>query len=189
MPAPSSEVAVPPGAGGSATAQLARSARPRLALQDGPPVAAVSRTPTIGRTGAQALARALGTEVEEEPDGSRSVTFPAPGEPAGFAGAGREGAVPAGAGRAGAVPDFVPFSTAPMTVSRDVEIEEIVTDAGPSAGGASASAPAGAGAAPPPAAAPAPELDMDEIADTVIDKLRREMLIERELGGGAMDLI
>ena len=29
----------------------------------------------------------------------------------------------------------------------------------------------------------------EEIADTVIEKLRRELLIERELGGGAKDLI
>jgi hypothetical protein len=32
-------------------------------------------------------------------------------------------------------------------------------------------------------------MDVDEIAETVIEKLRHEMLIERELGGGAMDLI
>jgi hypothetical protein len=32
-------------------------------------------------------------------------------------------------------------------------------------------------------------MDVDEIAETVIEKLKREMLIERELGGGAMDLI
>jgi hypothetical protein len=32
-------------------------------------------------------------------------------------------------------------------------------------------------------------MDVDEIADTVIEKLRRELLLEQELGGGAMDLI
>jgi hypothetical protein len=32
-------------------------------------------------------------------------------------------------------------------------------------------------------------VDVDELAEHVIDKLRREMLIERDLGGGAMDLI
>jgi hypothetical protein len=79
-------------------------------------------------------------------------------------------------------PDYIPFSTAPVTVSRDIGEESASPAPAGSAGSASASAA--------PAAAPAGgEVDVDEIADTVIDKLRREMLIERELGGGAMDLI
>jgi hypothetical protein len=58
--------------------------------------------------------------------------------------------------------------------------------------GASAASSAISGATPsptPPPPSPAAGADVEEIADTVIEKLRREMLIERELGGGAMDLI
>ena len=50
------------------------------------------------------LARALGTRAETEPDGTQSISFPAPGSPAAETGDG--------------IPDYVPFSTAPVTVSR-----------------------------------------------------------------------
>ena len=69
-------------------------------------------------------------------------------------------------------PPFVPFSTAPRTVSRLVD-----------------DAPAPAQPAPPAQHAATPVLDVDEVAETVIDKLRRELLIEREQAGGSMDLI
>jgi hypothetical protein len=42
--------------------------------------------------------------------------------------------------------------------------------------------------AAPSAAGPA-AVDMEALAETVIDKLRRELLIEREQSGGSMDLI
>jgi hypothetical protein len=64
---------------------------------------------------------------------------------------------------------FAPFSTAPMTVSR------VETEAPPQP------------AVEPQATAPAP--DIDEIAENVIEKLRRELLIEREQAGGPMELM
>jgi hypothetical protein len=146
-----------------------------VGLSDAPPAAPVSQTPVIGPTSAARLARALGTYAETEADGTQSVSFPAPG-------------APSGAG----VPDYVPFSTAPVTVSSAPTGATLsrVEDEPPSS--SSSSSTASSSAAPPPSPAPpapAAGVDVDEIADTVIDKLRREMLIERELGGGAMDLI
>jgi hypothetical protein len=58
----------------------------------------------------------------------------------------------------------VPFSTAPRTATLS----------------RSPAAPA-----PPPEP---PKVDVDQIAETVMDKLRRELLIEREQSGGAWDL-
>jgi hypothetical protein len=106
----------------------------------------------------------------------------------------------------GGVPAYVPFSTAPVTVSRDAlggigsQIEhaagdllhhaeqagEHAVDQGSSALSSAASSLPHPTPAPP---APAAGMDVDEIADTVIEKLRRELLLEQELGGGAMDLI
>jgi len=123
----------------------------------------------IGPTGADRLARAVGAPIEEELDGSHSLAFPTPGAPA-----------------------YVPFSTAPVTVSRAVMIDEIDVDTPPPSPStdASSTAPSDTTARPAQAQpAGAPAVDMDELADNVIDKLRRELLIERELGGGAMDLI
>jgi hypothetical protein len=77
------------------------------------------------------------------------------------------------------MPEYVPFSTAPRTVSRAETSEEApvapasTTPSQPLQSGAD-----GGG-----------HVDMDAIAETVIDKLRREMLIEREQAGGPMDLI
>lgn len=164
-----------------------------MALHDSAPAAPVSQTPVIGATSAARLARALGTRAQTEPDGTQSISFPAPGSPA-------------GAAPEDGIPGYVPFSTAPVTVSRST-LDDIRSSASSAAGGlighgaeaahglidSGASAASSAlGAAPPPAPAPpapAAGMDVDEIADTVIDKLRRELLIERELGGGAMDLI
>jgi hypothetical protein len=101
----------------------------------------------------------------------------------------------------------VPFSTAPVTVSRS-PLDDLRSSASSAASsvvghgasaaeglidqGASAASSAVSSAPPPPAPAPPAAgagMDVDEIADTVIEKLRHELLIERELGGGAMDLI
>jgi hypothetical protein len=41
----------------------------------------------------------------------------------------------------------------------------------------------------PPAPAAAPQVDVDQLAETVIEKLRRELLIEREQSGGPMELM
>ena len=74
----------------------------------------------------------------------------------------------------------MPFSPAAQTVSRAED-----------APGADTAAPASTTPSLPveTGAATAAAVDMDAIADTVIDKLRRELLIEREQAGGPMDLI
>jgi hypothetical protein len=173
----------------TAPVQVARAARPRLALHDSAPAAPISQTPVIGATSAARLARAVGAHAESEPDGTQSITFPAPGSP------------PAGDADPG-IPGYLPFSTAPVTVSRradDLGSPAIAPSASSASGGVVARVAEtesdhddnhSNGAHPSshaPAAAPA--LDVDEIADTVIEKLRRELLVERDLGGGAMDLI
>jgi hypothetical protein len=128
---------------------VSRAAREESLPDDEPAVAGAG-------TSAARLARALGTEVGYDDSGNVTVEMP---------------------GAESAAPPFVPFSTAPRTVSRAE-----VAEAPP--------APAAAqdGAAPAGAAAPG-EVDVDALAETVIDKLRRELLIEREQSGGSMDLI
>jgi hypothetical protein len=181
----------------AAAPSVARTPRPRVALHDAPAPEPVSQPAAIGAISAQRLARALGTRPTTEPDGTQSVTFPTPGGPA-----------PA---QQGAPSDYVPFSTAPVTVSRDFlgdvghaaadaashaagsaishaeTAAEGVVDHGAAAASSALDAAAPGPSAPPPA--PGAGMDVEDIADAVIDKLRREMLIERELGGGAMDLI
>ncbi len=72
-----------------------------------------------------------------------------------------------------------PFSTAPRTVTRALAEESV-----PAAEAASTTA------ATPPAAAPTPQaVDIDQITETVIDNIRRELLVEREQAGGPMDLL
>jgi hypothetical protein len=79
-----------------------------------------------------------------------------------------------------------PFSTAPRTVTRG-----LAGEAGPVASAAAESAPAASVTTPAaPAAAPSPQgVDIDHITETVIDNIRRELLIEREQAGGPMDLL
>jgi hypothetical protein len=133
-------------------ARIARISRPRVELQDSAPEAPVSETPAMtGGTSAARLARALGTEVVIDADGNQTVE----------------------------APPYVPFSTAPRTISR----------AEPSA---TSDAHTPASTTPPsePASPAKPsEVDVDALADTVIEKLRRELLTERERSGAPMDLI
>jgi len=63
-----------------------------------------------------------------------------------------------------------PFSTAPVTVAR----AETSDTPAPS---------------PAPASTESSTVDVDAIAETVIDRLKRELLVEREQAGGPMDLI
>ncbi|HET8758333.1 MAG TPA: hypothetical protein VFM58_20105, partial [Solirubrobacteraceae bacterium] len=124
----------------------------RIDLQPSAPEPPVSETPAIRGTNPERLARMLGTEVTHDEQGNATV----------------------------AMPDYVPFSTAPRTVSR---AETDVPSHAEPASSTTTSPPLEA------AAAEAPAVDMDAIADTVIDKLRRELLVEREQAGGPMDLI
>ncbi len=93
----------------------------------------------------------LGTEVVTDAEGNATVEMPAQGPG----------------------PPFVPFSTAPRTVSR-ASAPEQPTPAPPAEAAAAATKAAG--------------VDVDEIADTVIERLRRELIVDRERAGGPMDL-
>jgi hypothetical protein len=109
----------------------------------------VSETPAIRGTSPERLARMLGAEVQHDAEGNPTVEMPG----------------------------YVPFSTAPVTVSR----AETTAEASPSA----STTPESNLQSPTAAAA----VDVDAITDNVIEKLRRELLIEREQAGGPMDLI
>jgi hypothetical protein len=122
-------------------------------LQPTPPEPPVSETPAIRGTNPERLARMLGTEVAHDEHGNATVSMP----------------------------DYVPFSTAPRTVSR-VDTQSPSTSTYEPASTATSQPLEGA-------APEAPAVDMDAIAETVIDKLRRELLVEREQAGGPMDLI
>ena len=130
-------------------------ARPRLGLQAAEAEPAVSETPALRGTNPERLARMLGTEVEVDAAGNQTVAMP--GHP------------------------FIPFDTAPRTVSR-AEVAETATP--PAA--VTPDTPA-AGPAPPEPTAPA--VDVEQITETVIETLRRELVIEREQAGGPMDLM
>jgi hypothetical protein len=95
--------------------------------------------------------------------GQATVEFPAPGAP------------------------FGPFDTTPHTVSR-AEVSEAAEASPPPATTGTPSSQDGAAPAPEGGAG-APAVNMDELAENVIDRLRRELLIEREQSGGPMDLM
>jgi hypothetical protein len=121
-------------------------------VQPSPAPPPVSETPAIRGTSPERLARMLGTEVAHDEHGNPTVSMP----------------------------EYVPFSTAPRTVSR-AETSKEATPTPPAS--TTPSVPLESGAET------GGGVDMDAIAETVIDKLRREMLIEREQAGGPMDLI
>ncbi|HEX5619162.1 MAG TPA: hypothetical protein VFX51_12115 [Solirubrobacteraceae bacterium] len=121
-------------------------------VQPAAPEPPVSETPAIRGTNPERLARMLGTEVTHDEQGNATVSMP----------------------------DYVPFSTAPRTISR-AEASDVPSAPEPAS---TVSASPVEGAAPE-----APAVDVDAIAETVIDKLRRELLVEREQAGGPMDLI
>jgi hypothetical protein len=132
-----------------------------MAVRDGAPEAPVSSAPVVAGFPA-AIARAgLGT-VGDERGGTQTVTF--------------------------GVPDYVPFSTAPMTVSRDVA--EAAPEAAPapepepaaSGGTAAAATPAPAPAAPSGTAGGG---DPDKMFEDLYDRLKRELLLEQEQLGQA----
>ncbi len=78
---------------------------------------------------------------------------------------------------------LAPFSTAPRTVTRALDSETTVAS--------EAATPAATVSTPSaPPAAPTPQaVDIDQITETVIDNIRRELLVEREQAGGPMDLL
>jgi hypothetical protein len=74
------------------------------------------------------------------------------------------------------------FSTAPRTVTRAAAD----ATAPPQAAYEPAAVVSHTPEAGPP---PPPKVDIDHITETVIDNIRRELLIEREQAGGPMDLL
>ena len=136
-----------------------------MQLHDAPAPVAVSRTPAVLGTSAQSLARAIGAEVSYAEDGTPGIQFPEPG------------------GSPGGAAPYVPFSTAPRTVSR--------VDTAASNGGQATAATH----APPsaltdnhkdsPGAAPA--LDPDQLYEDFLARLRRDVLHEREQHGMLVD--
>jgi hypothetical protein len=134
---------------------------------------------------AHALARAIGGAVEETGPGMTSITFPPPA-PASTSGpsAATIAASPASSAPFAPSAPYVPFDTTPRTISRAVEIDELdipAATSSPSANGSSSDYDGGSsrGAAPAPAAPP--KVDKQEIYEYVVDRLRRDALIEREL--------
>jgi hypothetical protein len=73
---------------------------------------------------------------------------------------------------------FVPFDTTPRTVSRAAAPAPVTPAASPAA------APA-----PPAPAVAAAAVDVEQLTETVIETIRRELVIEREQAGGPMDLL
>ena len=71
---------------------------------------------------------------------------------------------------------FVPFDTTPRTVSRAAAPEP-------------ATPAAVTGDRPPAATTPAAAVDVEQLTETVIETIRRELVIEREQAGGPMDLL
>jgi hypothetical protein len=141
--------------------------RPLMQLHDAPAPTAVSRTPAVRGTSAQSIARAIGGEISYAADGSPGIEFPTPEAP------------PA----AGA--PYIPFSSAPRTVSR--------VD---TAASSSSSAPAATTDHAPPAAltqnhqespGSAPGLDPDQLYEDFLARLRRDVLHEREQHGMLVD--
>jgi hypothetical protein len=131
-----------------------------VAVHDGAPEPPVSSTPVVAGFPA-AIARAgLGT-VSGGEEGTQTVTF--------------------------GVPQYVPFSTAPMTVSRDA------ADPGPAPEPDPEPAPSTATAAPPATPAPAAAApagtsgggDPEKLFEDFYDRLKRELLLEQEQLGQA----
>jgi hypothetical protein len=149
---PVPEAPTPPRASVTRLVAPPEPARPRLGLQAAEAEEPISETPALRGTSPERLARMLGTEVQVDAAGNQTVEMP--GHP------------------------FVPFDTAPRTVSR-AEASEGTTPAA-----VTQDTPAAA-----PAPAPAPAVDVEQLTETVIETLRRELVIEREQSGGPMDLM
>jgi hypothetical protein len=120
------------------------SARPHLALVSPPEATPAPRQ--IARASAERLAEATGGRLDQGEGGLRSVSFPAPGTPG--------------------TPGVPAFSTAPVTVSREI---------------AEAEAPSAAPTQPvdhPPADAKG--VDVDALYDDFLERFKRDLLVERE---------
>lgn len=136
-----------------------------MQLHDAPAPTAVSRTPAVRGTSAQSIARSIGAEISYAADGSPGIEFPTPD-------------------RSPSAAPYIPFSTAPRTVSRDI--------AAPASGGAQ---PAASEHHPPAAlmqndhssAGSAPALDPDQLYEDFLARLRRDVLHEREQHGMLVD--
>jgi hypothetical protein len=149
----------------------------------------VQRPSTAAPAGsAHALARATGGTLEVAEPGMTSITFPPPGAASDIPPAATIAAAPATpASSAPADPGaFLPFDTTPRTLSRAVEIDEVVVranvenDNGDTTGQTENRNGNGSAAAGPRPLPPTP-VDKQEIYEYVVDRLRRDALLEREL--------
>jgi uncharacterized protein YjbJ (UPF0337 family) len=151
-----------------------------MAMRESAPAAPVSPTPVLGGFPA-AIARAGLGAASEAADGSSTVTFPAPG-----------------------VPEYIPFSTTPVTVSRSIfddataavsgaaheaaeglqdRAEGAVADAGEAVqqhAGAALDQARSAAAGAIQGAMGGAQPDIDKQFDDLLDRLKRELLIEQE---------
>jgi hypothetical protein len=83
---------------------------------------------------------------------------------------------------AAGIPEYIPFSTAPITVSREVA----TADAAPATPTATPAGPAADATPPPPApAAKDAALADDEAFERMLARLKRELLAEQEQLGQA----
>ena len=145
-----------------------------MAVRDGEPPAPVSATPVVAGF-PQAVARAGLGAVAEQGETS-TLTFPSPG---------------------GGIPDYVPFSTAPVTVSRSLldqaagaasdYAQDAIADAGDAvrerasaAADAATSAATNAVTGALPGAPSGGAGDADKQFEELYDRLKRELLIEQE---------
>ena len=164
-PAPGTRAAAP-----SRTPGIARAAAAPMSVRDAAPEPPLSaRMPAIARTAAPggfaaAIARS-GLGAASSDGGSSTVTFGAPAQDG--------------------IPEYVPFSTAPVTVSRSP------AEAAPAPEVAAAPEPSSATATATPAPPPAPAAtdgaggDNEKLFDDLFDRLKRELLLEQEQLGQA----
>jgi hypothetical protein len=153
-------------AAAAAPAAASAPARPALTLVPTPTHEEPAAAPrSVAREGVDELASATGGQVEFADDGMATVDF-----------------------TGGGAPSMPAFSTAPMTVSREVADAPPAppSDSGPVLARAEVSAPPAASTPTQSSAndAEAPEgTDPDEIYEKVVDRLRRDLIAELEQHG------
>jgi hypothetical protein len=128
-----------------------------------PPLSSPSPAASAPGGFASAIARSgLGAASTE--GGSSTVTFGAPAQDG--------------------IPEYVPFSTAPVTVSREEAAPEPAPAEAPAATATATAAPPAPPAAPPAPGSPG-GADSEKLFEDLYDRLKRELLLEQEQLGQA----